>query len=61
MFIGIMRRPYDEDIVCTGDTIEEVVTNLEDSYGDTIDGEHIEFYNATPIVVAKKVEYIILE
>ncbi len=61
MFIGIMRRPYDEDIVCTGDTIPEVVTDLEDHYGDDIDTDIIEFYNATPIVVIKKVEYIIQE
>lgn len=44
-----------------GDTIEQVMDDIEDQYGDTVHPDNVKFYDANEIGVTMRVEYPIRE
>lgn len=61
MFIGCFTNHYDENFWGKGDTIEEVVKDIQGQIDDTVSPDSIAFYKAEGVGVTVRTEYIIHE
>lgn len=61
MFIAKYTAMQWEDFFAVGESIEEVISELENITGDSITVDDVEWFDARRIKVETKIEYIVSE
>ena len=59
MFIAKYTAMHQQEFFAIGESIEEIISELENITGDSIIMDNVEWFDASPIKVEAKTEYII--